>query len=61
MSSQRLPEMTQAQRDRLAHVELRLRFVGEIRRQDLVRRFGIQARRRNAGYRPVQGDGAAQY
>ena len=43
MSSGRLPEMTQAQRDRLAFVELRLRFVGEIRRQDLVTRFGIQA------------------
>jgi predicted DNA-binding transcriptional regulator YafY len=43
MSSERLPEMTQAQRDRLAFVELRLRFVGEIRRQDLVTRFGIQA------------------
>ena len=43
MSSDRLPEMTQAQRDRLAFVELRLRFVGEIRRQDLVSRFGIQA------------------
>jgi len=43
MSSDRLPKMTQAQRDRLAFVELRLRFVGEIRRQDLVARFGIQA------------------
>jgi len=43
MSSDRLTEMTQAQRDRLAFVELRLRFVGEIRRQDLVTRFGIQA------------------
>ena len=43
MSSERLPEMTQVQRDRLAFVELRLRFVGEIRRQDLVTRFGIQA------------------
>ncbi|WP_297505534.1 WYL domain-containing protein [Ferrovum sp.] len=43
MFSERLPEMTQAQRDRLAFVDLRLRFVGEIRRQDLVTRFGIQA------------------
>ncbi|SDD23515.1 WYL domain-containing protein [Aquimonas voraii] len=43
MSTDRLSEMTQAQRDRLAFVELRLRFVGEIRRQDLVTRFGIQA------------------
>lgn len=38
-----LTEMTQAQRDRLAFIELRLRFIGEIRRQDLVARFGIQA------------------
>lgn len=43
MSSDRLSGMTQAQRDRLAFVELRLRFVGEIRRQDLVTRFDIQA------------------
>ena len=35
--------MTQSQRDRLAFLELRLRFVGEFRRQDLVERFGIQA------------------
>jgi len=34
--------MTQTQRDRLAFIELRLRFVGKIRRQDLVTRFGIQ-------------------
>lgn len=43
MSSVQLSEMTQSQRDRLAFVELRLRFIGEIRRQDLVARFGIQA------------------
>ncbi|MCW0159649.1 WYL domain-containing protein [Burkholderia pseudomallei] len=43
MSNHRLSEMTQAQRDRLAFIELRLRFVGEIRRQDLVTRFGIQS------------------
>jgi WYL domain len=43
MSSIQLSEMTQSQRDRLAFVELRLRFIGEIRRQDLVARFGIQA------------------
>ena len=40
--SDRLSEIAQAQRDRLAFVELRLRFLGEIRRQDLVTRFGIQ-------------------
>ena len=39
MSSDRLSGMSQAQRDRLAFVELRLRFMGEIRRQDLVARF----------------------
>lgn len=43
MSSVQLSEMTQSQRDRLAFIELRLRFIGEIRRQDLVTRFGIQA------------------
>lgn len=43
MSSLQLLELTQPQRDRLAYVELRLRFLGEIRRQDLVARFDIQA------------------
>lgn len=43
MSSDQLLAMTQSQRDRLAFLELRLRFVGEFRRQDLVERFGIQA------------------
>lgn len=38
-----LEELTQTQRDRLAFVDLRLRFLGDIRRQDLVSRFGIQA------------------
>lgn len=42
MSSESLLSLTQAQRDRLAFVDLRLRFVGEIRRQDLMTRFGIQ-------------------
>lgn len=40
---ERLSQMTQGQRDRLAFLELRLWFVGEMRRQDLVTRFGIQA------------------
>jgi len=43
MSTEQLAELTQPQRDRLAFVELRVRFVGEIRRQDLVTRFGIQS------------------
>lgn len=36
-------ELTGAQRDRLAFIELRVRFMGEVRRQDLSSRFGIQA------------------
>lgn len=43
MSIDELSDLTQPQRDRLAFTELRLRFVGEIRRQDLVTRFGIQS------------------
>lgn len=37
-----LEDLTQAQRDRLAFIELRLRFLGEIGRQHLVGRFGIK-------------------
>ena len=43
MSIEQLTDLTQPQRDRLAFVELRVRFIGEIRRQDLVSRFGIQS------------------
>ena len=43
MPTEHLAELTQPQRDRLAFVELRVRFIGEIRRQDLVSRFGIQS------------------
>ncbi|MHB1512354.1 MAG: WYL domain-containing protein [Acidiferrobacter sp.] len=43
MSNEQLADLTQPQRDRLAFIELCLRFIGEIRRQDLVSRFGIQA------------------
>lgn len=43
MFNEKLADLTQPQRDRLAYIELRLRFIGEIRRQDLVSRFGIQA------------------
>jgi len=38
-----LQDVTRAQRDRLAFMELRVRFLGEVRRQDLFGRFGIQA------------------
>jgi hypothetical protein len=43
MSNELLTDLTQPQRDRLVFVELRVRFIGEIRRQDLVSRFGIQS------------------
>lgn len=43
MSYEQLADLTQPQRDRLAFVELRVRFIGEIRRQDLVSRFAIQS------------------
>ena len=42
MSNQRLAALSQAQRDRLAFIELRLRFVGDLQRQDLVKRFGVK-------------------
>jgi len=43
MPSTQVQDMTQAQRDRLAFIELRLWFAGDIRRQDLVSRFGVQS------------------
>ena len=43
MSNEDLADLTQPQRDRLAYVELRVRFMGGIRRQDLVSRFGVQS------------------
>lgn len=42
MNNDRLAALSQAQRDRLAFIELRLRFVGDLQRQDLVKRFGIK-------------------
>lgn len=36
-------DLPQSQRDRLKHIELRLRFLGEVRRPDLMQRFGIQS------------------
>jgi hypothetical protein len=43
VSSPKSSNLTQAQRDRLAFIELRLRYCGELRRQELVTRFGIRA------------------
>lgn len=38
-----MTEISQAQRERLAFIDLRLRFAGEARRIDLVDRFGLQS------------------
>lgn len=43
MSNESLAALSQSQRDRLAFIELRTRFIGEMRRQDLVVRFHIQS------------------
>jgi hypothetical protein len=43
MRTEQLADLTQPQRDRLAFIELRMRFIGDLRRQDLVTRFGIQS------------------
>lgn len=42
MPDKHLKALTQPQRDRLAFLELSVRFIGEVRRQDLVSRFGIR-------------------
>ena len=43
MTPKPVSELTQAQRDRIAFIEMRLWFLGEIRRQALIERFGIQS------------------
>lgn len=43
MARDQLSALTQTQRDRLAFIDLRVRYIGEIRRPDLVSRFGVQA------------------
>lgn len=43
MPTEQLSDLTQPQRDRLAFIELLVRFIGGVRRQDLVTRFGIQS------------------
>lgn len=39
----RLADISQAQQERLSHIDFRLRFLGTIGRNDLVTRFGIKA------------------
>jgi predicted DNA-binding transcriptional regulator YafY len=43
MPNELLKDFTQSQRDRLAFIDLSLRFTGEVRRSELVNRFAIQA------------------
>jgi len=43
MSNEQPADLTQPQRHRLGFVKLRVRFIGEIRRQYLVSRFAIQS------------------
>lgn len=43
MNADPTTHIPQSQRDRLKHIELRLRFLGEVRRADLMARFGIQS------------------
>ena len=43
MNAESLAQLPQSQKDRLKHVDLRLRFLGEVRRPDLMLSFGIQS------------------
>ncbi|MBA5607365.1 WYL domain-containing protein [Duganella sp. FT3S] len=43
MTVEMLANLPLPQKDRLKHIELRLRFLGEVRRPDLMHRFGIQS------------------
>lgn len=43
MLDDRVSAISRTQRDRLAFIEMRLRFIGNVRRQDLIDRFGIQS------------------
>jgi len=42
MTSPQFSDVSQAQRERLSHIDFRLRFLGTIGRNDLVKRFGIK-------------------
>ena len=43
MDAELLATLSLSQRDRQKHIDLRLRFLGEIRRSDLMQRFGIRS------------------
>lgn len=42
-TAQTLEELSKAQRDRLAYIDLRLRYTGEVMRQDIVESYGIKS------------------
>lgn len=42
-SAQKIEELSKAQRDRLAYIDLRLRYTGEVMRQDIVESYGIKS------------------
>ncbi len=59
MESRSLEDLNQAQRERLAFIEFRLWFLGDVRRPDLIDRFGIApavATRDLAAYREIAPD-----
>lgn len=43
MNAESLAHLPLPQKDRLKHIEMRLHFLGEVRRPDLMHRFGIQS------------------
>lgn len=43
MNAAQLAHLPLPQKDRLKHIELRIRFLGEVRRTDLMQRFAIQS------------------
>ena len=42
MQDEQLASITQAQRERLFHIDFKLFFLGSVNRTDLVSRFGIK-------------------
>ena len=43
MTRNHLDNVSQAQKERLFHIDFRLRFLGAVSRADLVNRFGVKA------------------
>lgn len=43
MGPSKLADISQAQQERLSHIDFRLRFLGTVGRNDLIRRFGVKA------------------